>query len=72
MPLRRAAMEMPKLVELDLRQCNKTSDDLLVDLANQMKHLRILNYYGDEVKANLNFWNLESKCSPGHFHHTEF
>eukprot|EP00795_Rhopilema_esculentum_P000032 gene32-9634_t len=71
-PFRRVPLEMPKLKFLDLRQCNKISDDLLADLANEMKTLTILNYYGDVVKPSLNFWNLESKCSRGHFHHTSY
>eukprot|EP00794_Sanderia_malayensis_P007266 gene7266-8077_t len=71
-PFRRISSELPNLKYLDLRQCNKTSDDLLADLANEIKTLKILNYYGDVVQASLNYWNLESKCSPGHFHHVNY
>ena len=71
-PLRRAQLEMPQLRFLDLRQCNKTSDDMLVDIASSIKNLTVLNYYGDALQADLNYWNLETKCSPGHFHHTAF
>ena len=47
-PLRRAPVEMPKLAVLDLAHCARKwiSDDILVELKNKMKTLRIVDCKG--------------------------
>ncbi|KAL3880063.1 hypothetical protein ACJMK2_032334 [Sinanodonta woodiana] len=46
--LHRIPDEMPRLTYLNLRQCNKIDDDLIVEIIRQKPDLTVINYYGDE------------------------
>ncbi|XP_060573018.1 F-box/LRR-repeat protein 7-like [Ruditapes philippinarum] len=46
--LSRVPEEMTRLQFLDLRQCNKILDNLIVDMVRRKKDLRVINYYGEE------------------------
>lgn len=46
--LDRIPEEMIRLVYLDLRQCNKIIDELIVDVIRRKPNLKVLNYYGEE------------------------
>ncbi|XP_052812556.1 uncharacterized protein LOC128240101 [Mya arenaria] len=46
--LTRISEEMPRLIFLDLRQCNKIMDDLVIDVVRCKPDLKVINYYGEE------------------------
>ncbi|KAL4230606.1 hypothetical protein ACF0H5_010983 [Mactra antiquata] len=51
--LDRIPEEMSKLKYLDLRQCNRIVDSLIVDVVRRKPDLKVLNYYGEEFVHNL-------------------
>ena len=46
--LSRVPEEIPNLTFLDLRQCNKIVDQLIVDVIRKKADLKVFNYYGEE------------------------
>lgn len=56
-PLSRIPRQTPDMVYLDLVNCNKINDDILVHLVGVMPKLIIKNYYGETMTMEPDLYN---------------
>ena len=52
-PLSSIPRQTPDMVYLDLVNCNKIDDEILVHLVGEMSKLIVKNYYGETMKPDL-------------------